>query len=105
MNESTKNNTPCINLVNYNTSSLFVCAIIIENIANKDATVLTDDTYIVKPMTEVTIPCSKRIYPNDTILLISSTENINPHVICEVLPIAEGTAKPAHTFGLNVFTR
>jgi hypothetical protein len=99
-----KDNNSLINIVNYNDIPLFICAVIVEDFNEREFTPLTNEAYIVKPMTKVSLSCAQKLYSEDTILLISSTENINPHVICEVLPIAEGQGTKLTMLGLNVFT-
>ena len=76
----------------------------IDNLDEKEFTPLTNEAYIVNPLTEVAIPYNKRIFTDDSILLISSTENINPIVICQVLPIAEGKSKSLATIGFNYYS-
>lgn len=101
---SADGNRSRINLVNYNDIPLYVCAVMIDNLGEKEFTPLTNEAYIVNPLTEVEIPYHKPIFPDDSILLISSTENINPIVICQVLPIAEGNSKSLPTIGFNYYS-
>lgn len=90
-----------IRLANYNSYPLFVCAIILEDFNERVIYPVTTESYLIKEETEVLIKTSTEVFAEDRILLISSKENMNPKVICEIFPIAEGKIKEPVDIGLN----